>query len=69
MNVSTNMGVADRAIRLLFAMVLIGNGVYFGWPLALVAGAVLAVTGMVGVCPLYLPFHASTVGMPNSKLL
>ena len=48
-----NMGKADRIIRVILGVLLIGN-VFFalkhpiGW-----IGVVLLITGIVGICPLY----------------
>jgi hypothetical protein len=61
-----NMGVVDRVIRILAAvlvLVLYLTNVISG-PLAIVLGviaAVFVVTGFVGVCPAYLPFKVSTL--------
>ena len=55
-----NLGFTDRAIRLLFAAVLIGNGLYFGWIWATVIGVIIGVSGLLGRCPVYLPFGIST---------
>jgi hypothetical protein len=60
-----NMGVADRAIRIVLAAVV--AVLYFTHQLSATAGIVLGiigaiflVTAIVGVCPLYLPFGLST---------
>ena len=61
-----NMGVVDRVIRVLAAvlvLVLYLTHVISG-PLAIVLGviaAVFVITGFVGVCPAYLPFKLSTL--------
>ena len=61
-----NMGVVDRVIRILAAvlvLVLYLTHVISG-PLAIVLGviaAVFVITGFVGVCPAYLPFKLSTL--------
>ncbi|MCI4676706.1 YgaP family membrane protein [Candidatus Mycolicibacterium alkanivorans] len=61
-----NMGVVDRVIRILAAVlvaVLYLTKVISG-PLAIVLGVIAAVfiiTGFVGVCPAYLPFKLSTL--------
>lgn len=62
-----NIGIGDRIVRILFAVVvgiLYFAGVLSG-PVALILGgiaAVLFLTSLVGVCPLYLPFHFTTRG-------
>jgi len=60
-----NMGSADRIIRLLVAIVLIGlyaGGILTGiWGIvSLVLAGVFILTSMVSVCPLYLPFGIRT---------
>lgn len=70
-----NMGTADRAIRMLFALVI--AVLYLtrtiGGTLATVLGLVallLFVTSLVGWCPAYLPFGLSTrkaTGGPPSR--
>lgn len=62
-----NMGLADRIIRIVLALVV--AGLYFagriGGTLAvvlLVVAAVFVVTSWVGSCPGYLPFGISTRG-------
>ena len=60
-----NVGLADRIIRLLLAIVvviLLATNQISG-VLAIVLGIlalILALTSMFGVCPLYLPFKFST---------
>lgn len=60
-----NMGTVDRVVRIGFALivaVLYVAGLITGW-LALILGVlalVFLVTGIVGFCPLYLPFNFST---------
>jgi len=64
--VTKNMGLVDRVIRILAAvlvLVLYLTHVISG-PLAIVLGviaAVFVVTGFVGMCPAYLPFRLSTL--------
>jgi len=59
-----NMGVIDRVVRgivavaLLLIAFLLADG---AWQLVLwIAGGILGVTAIVGVCPLYYLFHFST---------
>ena len=60
-----NMGVADRVIRIVIAVII--AGLYFtgkitgtlGTVLLAVAG-IFTLTALVGTCPLYLPFGIST---------
>ena len=60
-----NMGIADRVIRIVLAAVV--AGLFFAHLLSPVAAIVLGIlavvflaTGIVGFCPLYLPFHLSS---------
>lgn len=61
----TNMGSIDRTLRVLIAIViaiLYFTGTISG-TLAIILGVVAVafiLTGMVGTCPLYLPFGLST---------
>ena len=65
-NMTKNMGLVDRVIRILAAVlvsVLYLTHVISG-PLAIVLGviaAVFVVTSFVGVCPAYMPFRLSTL--------
>lgn len=50
-----NMGSVDRIVRIIVGVVALGAGVYFqSWWGAL--GLIPLGTGLVGICPLYLPF-------------
>ena len=60
-----NMGVADRIIRIIFALVVIV--LYFtgtiGGTVAIILGIIAAaflITGFIGFCPTYYPFKIST---------
>lgn len=60
-----NMGTADRIIRIIIAAVAISlflTDVVAGTPgIILVAlGGIFLLTSLVSICPLYLPFGAST---------
>jgi len=57
----TNVGGADRIARIIIGLVLIALGVtgVIGW-WGLIGVVVLA-TGIVRVCPAYLPFRFSTL--------
>lgn len=65
----TNMGTADRGIRILIAIVM--AYLYFSGRVAGVLGVALVVvavvfvlTSFVGLCPAYLPFGLSTKKEP-----
>jgi hypothetical protein len=68
----TNMGTADRIIRSLLALAIVGlyaTGA-IGGTLAIILGvvaAVLLLTSLVGVCPAYLPFGVSTCRRPEGS--
>mgnify|MGYP000880023116 FL=1 len=56
----TNVGTTDRALRILVGLGLIGATLFgaigtWGW-----LGLIPLVTGIVRVCPAYLPFGLST---------
>lgn len=60
-----NMGTTDRVIRILIAVAI--ATLYFtdviSGTLALVLliiSGILLITGLVGICPLYMPFRLST---------
>jgi len=60
-----NMGIADRLIRILIAVVIVilyYSGVINGTfaIIALVVAAIFVITSFISVCPLYLPFGIST---------
>jgi O-antigen/teichoic acid export membrane protein len=61
-----NMSAADRIIRLLVAAaigILYLAGILSGtWAIVLgIVAVIFLVTGLVGVCPLYMLFHFSTL--------
>jgi hypothetical protein len=59
-----NEGILDRAIRMMVAVVLIGVGLgVVGGTAGIVMaaiGAIPALTGLSGFCPLYVPFGIDT---------
>jgi hypothetical protein len=66
-----NMGVIDRAVRVVIAAALIGVGLGVvrgpgGIAMAAV-GAIPLLTGLSGFCPLYVPFGISTRGRPSTE--
>jgi hypothetical protein len=61
-----NMGTADRVVRLVAGIAVIGAGVYFGsWWGAI--GLVLIATSAMRWCPAYLPFGISTRGHKETR--
>ncbi len=65
-----NMGVADKAIRILVAVVIIG--LYFTNLISgtiavilLVLAGIFILTSFMSFCPMYLPFGISTRKKPN----
>jgi len=61
----TNVGIIDRAVRMLIAIIIIV--LYFGQVITgtlaivlLVLAVVLTLTGLIRFCPLYLPFGINT---------
>jgi hypothetical protein len=68
----TNMGYADRLIRIAIAVVLgsLAFGGIISGPIAAlgyVFAGILLLTSLVGFCPLYLPFGINTFREPQSK--
>jgi hypothetical protein len=59
-----NMGNLDRIIRGIAGIILLILGIFyigFWWGiLMLVVGIILLITAIIGICPLYMPFHCST---------
>ncbi|HEY6914763.1 MAG TPA: DUF2892 domain-containing protein [Paludibacter sp.] len=63
----TNMGIIDRIIRIVLALILVG--LYFANVVSgtlaivlLVLAGVFALTTLIGFCPLYWPFGINTWG-------
>ncbi|MEN3044206.1 MAG: DUF2892 domain-containing protein [Candidatus Hydrothermales bacterium] len=54
-----NVGGIDRWIRIILGIIIIFLGIYFKslWG---IIGLVPLITGIIGFCPLYLPFGIST---------
>jgi hypothetical protein len=67
-----NMGNIDRAARVLIALVILGLFMtdLISGTLAivlLILAGVFILTGLIGTCPLYLPFGFSTAKKNNSR--
>lgn len=63
----SNVGVIDRALRIVAGLVLIGLTLagtigLWGW-----IGVVPLVTGLFGFCPAYIPFGISTCPMHSKE--
>lgn len=61
-----NMGVADRVLRIIVAIAIIGlyyAGLISGtWAIILlILAGVFILTSFISFCPLYFPFHFSTI--------
>ena len=54
-----NVGGADRVLRVIAGIAIIGAGIYYGswWG---VIGVVPVLTGVISWCPAYVPFGWST---------
>ncbi len=67
-----NMGTIDRIIRTLLAIVIVIlylNGSITG-AAAVILGIfalIFLITSAIGFCPLYAPFHISTIGKPKKS--
>jgi hypothetical protein len=56
-----NMGSLDRTVRIVAGLAIVAVGAYYGsWWGAI--GLVLIVTGLMRVCPAYMPFKINTCG-------
>lgn len=55
-----NTGKADRIIRVVAGLGLIGFGLYSGNFIVAAIGAIPLITGLVGLCPLYSIFKINT---------
>ena len=55
-----NMGLVDRALRLVLGVVILLAGYYYGSYWGLV-GLVPILTALIRWCPLYFPFKISTI--------
>lgn len=54
-----NVGGADRVVRVVVGLVIIGAGFYYkSWWGAI--GVIPLITGLLGWCPAYWPFKIST---------
>jgi hypothetical protein len=63
-----NMGKIDKLIRLILAAAILISA-FFGMPqditgiIFLAFAGIFAITGVVGTCPLYVPFKFSTLNI------
>lgn len=69
---NTNMGSADRIIRIIIAIVfgvLYFTGTVTGTLgiILIILGAVFLVTGFISFCPLYAPFGLSTTSSEDNE--
>ncbi len=60
----TNVGGADRGIRLVLGLILLALGIFaisgtWQW-ISLIVGAILVLTGLVSFCPLYSLIRVNT---------
>lgn len=67
-----NMGITDRVVRLVVAVVVAGlilAGIVQGVPAIIlgVLAAVFVLTSLISFCPLYMPFRISTRGRSTNK--
>jgi len=65
MNMTKNMGLVDRIVRIVFAVVvalliLLGQVTGIAAVILGIFAAVFLLTGAIAFCPLYLPFGIST---------
>jgi hypothetical protein len=55
-----NMGTIDRVLRILLAIVV--AVLYMTGAITSVLAVIFLLTGLIGFCPLYVPFKISTIG-------
>jgi len=55
-----NMGTADRVVRIILGVALIAYGILTPSYIIAIIGAIPLLTGIFGICPLYLPFKFNT---------
>jgi hypothetical protein len=62
----TNVGIIDRALRVIVGLGIVAAGIFYQswWGLA---GIVPLATAFAGWCPLYLPFGISTRRKPRAE--
>jgi hypothetical protein len=66
--IQCNVGKADRVVRAIAALAILGVGVYLGtwWGLL---GFILLITAAIGWCPLYNLIGVSTCKEPDGEIL
>ncbi len=62
---TSNVGSADRIVRIILGLAVLGAGAYFKSYWGLV-GLVPLLTAAIGWCPAYLPFGLSTCKRPKA---
>jgi len=61
-----NVGSADKVVRIVVGLAMIGAGAYFGsWWGAV--GLIPILTAVTGICPGYMPFGMSTCKTPHKE--
>jgi hypothetical protein len=57
-----NLGAIDQTVRIVLGVGLLSAAcfVHGSWSLIAIPGAILALTGLIGRCPLYIPFGIRT---------
>ena len=63
MKINKNVGGIDRTVRLIAgsALILAGALLMKGNPLVIAIGLAMIVIGLVGFCPIYVPFGITTL--------
>lgn len=59
-----NVGGADRVLRIIIGLLILGLGIYFQSYIGLI-GLVPLFTGIFRICPAYIPFGFSTCKTDN----
>ena len=66
MVLKANIGTADRAVRVVAGLAIIGTGTYYRSWWGLIGLAPL-LTAAIRICPLYVPFRISTCKADTEK--
>lgn len=62
----SNVGSADKIIRILLGVVIIAAGLFYGSWLAVI-GVIPILTAFMSFCPLYSIFGINTCGLKHAK--
>ena len=64
-----NLSTVDRVLRVVFGLAIVGFFLTTPWKAIALLGVILAVTGLVGFCPIYRMLRLSTRRHATSKVV